>query len=82
MKKLYQTLKHFLTAHPPKNPEFVMLQCPDFLMKITLEKSTAQSEKNFCYMDVYQIQQLNLLKQIGININQITTNDENLKCIN
>ena len=82
MKKLYQTLKHLLKPRPLNHPDFLMLKCPDFLMKIALDKTTAHSDKNFCYMDAYHLQQLNLLKQIGININQITTNDENLKCIN
>jgi len=82
MKKLYQTLKHLLKTRPQEYPEFIQLKCPDFLLKIALDKTTTHSDRHFCYMDAYHLQQLNLLKQIGININQITTNDENLKCIN
>lgn len=78
MKKLYQTLKHLLKTRPQEYPEFIQLKCPDFLMKIALDQSSAHSEKHFCYMDTYQHQQINLLKQIGININQISINDENL----
>jgi hypothetical protein len=73
MKKLYQTFKHLLKTRPLKNPEFVMLQCPDFLMKIILDKSSVHSEKHFCYMDTYQHQQINVLKQIGIK--EYTTQD-------
>lgn len=78
MKKFYQTLKHLFKTHPLENPEFIQINCPDFLMKIALDKSSAHSEKHFCYMDTYQHQQINLLKQIGININQNTTNNEKL----
>lgn len=66
MKKLYQTLKRLLKTRPRQYPEFIQLRCPDFLMKIALDKSSAHSEKHFCYMDTYQHQQMNLLMKIGI----------------
>ena len=66
MKELYQTLKHFSKTRPLANPEFELLKCPEFLMKLALDKNPAGAEKQLCYMDYYQLQQMSLLKQIGI----------------
>jgi hypothetical protein len=77
MKKLYQTLTPSITT-PLTNPEFVLLKCPEFLMKLALHETPPVAEKHLCYMDYYQLQQINLMKQIGINFTQITTSDENL----
>jgi hypothetical protein len=78
MKKLYQTLTPSFKTLPLTNPEFVMLKCPDFLMKLALDETPPVAEKHLCYMDYYQLQQINLMKQIGINFTQITTSNENL----
>lgn len=66
MKQLYQTLTPFFATLPLISPEFIILKCPEFLMKIALEKSPACSKNQFCFMDVYQLQQLNVIKQIRI----------------
>lgn len=66
MKKLYQTLTPSLKTVPLTNPEFVTLKCPEFLMKLLLQETPPVAEKQLCYMDYYQLQQMNLLKQIGI----------------
>jgi len=66
MKELYQTLKHFVNARPLANPEFFILKYPRFLMKPVLQETQAGAEKQLCYMDYYQLQQINLMKQIGI----------------
>ena len=66
MKKLYQTLTPLLTPLPLINQEFMMLKYPEFLMKIAMDKSPASSGNHICFMDNYQHQQLNLIKQIRI----------------
>lgn len=78
MKELYQTLKHISKTRPLTNYEFVMLKCPEFLMKLALDKNPAGAENQLCYMDYYQLQQMKLLKQIRIKFTQTTTNNENL----
>lgn len=75
MKRLYQTLTPLFTALPLLNQEFMMLRCPEFLMKIALDKSPVSSENQLCFMDYYQLQQMNLMNQIGINFTQKTMND-------
>lgn len=70
MKQLYQTLTPLFTL-PLINPEFIMLKCPEFLMELALDKTPDSAENHFCFMDAYQHQQMNLLKQIGINFTQI-----------
>jgi hypothetical protein len=66
MKKLYQTLTPSFTTSPLSNPEFVLLKCPDFLLKLALKETPPVAKKHLCYMDYYQLQQINLMKQIGI----------------
>lgn len=66
MKELYQTLKHFIKTQPLANPEFFTLKCPGFFMKPELDETPSREEKQLCYMDYYQLQQINLMKQIGI----------------
>lgn len=75
MKKLNQISMPLFTVLPLMNHEFIMLKCPEFLMKIALNKSPASSENQLCFMDNYQLQQMNLLMQIGINFAQKTMND-------
>ena len=65
MKQLYQTLTPLFTP-PLTNPKFVMLRCPEFLIKLTLDETPPGAENHFCFMDYYQLKQINLLKQIGI----------------
>lgn len=78
MKHLYKALKTLYKTRFHKNPEFVMLKCPGFLMKLALNETPRSTEKQLCYVDYYQLQQINLMKQIGINFTQTATNDENL----
>lgn len=78
MKKLYQTLKTLYKTRFHKNPEFVMLKCPGFLTKLTLDETPPGTEKQLCYVDYYQLQQINLMKQIGINFTQTASSDEKL----
>lgn len=66
MKELYQTLKHFIKRQPWENPEFFALKCPGFFMKPIMDKTPSRADKQLCYMDYYQLQQINLIKQIGI----------------
>ena len=68
MKQLYQILIPLLKTFPPINHELMMLKCPEFLTEIALDNSPATSENQLCYMDYYQLQQINLLKQIGIKV--------------
>lgn len=68
MKKLYQTLKTLFETLPLAKPKLVMLKCPRFLMKCATKKSPAPSENYTCYMDRYQLEQMSLLQQIGINM--------------
>ncbi len=70
MKKLYQTLTLLCKTLPLTNPEFVMLKCPEFLKKLALDETSANSENQIFYMDYYQLKQINILKQIGINYTQ------------
>ncbi|KAF0234957.1 MAG: hypothetical protein FD181_3585 [Prolixibacteraceae bacterium] len=78
MKKLYQALTTFFKTLPLTNPEFELLKCPGFLMKLALHETPPDAENQLCYMDYYQLQQINLLKRIGINFTQTTTSNENL----
>lgn len=66
MKQLYQTLTPLFNTLPLRNQEYMMLKCPDFLMKLALDETPPVAEKHLCYMDYYQLQQINLMKQIGI----------------
>jgi hypothetical protein len=72
MKKLYQTLKLPFLTLPLANPEFELLKCPGFLMKLALHETPPSTEKHLCYMDNYQLKEMDLLKKIGINFNKIT----------
>ena len=78
MKKLYQTLTTLFKTLPLTNPEFELLKCPEFLMKLALDKNPAGAEKQLCYMDYYQLQQMSLLRRIGIGFTQTTTSNENI----
>jgi hypothetical protein len=66
MKYLYQTfMPFFKTSHLIK-PEYVILKYLEFLLKVTLNETPARSENHICFMDYYKLQQMNILKQIGI----------------
>ena len=78
MKKLYQALTTFFKTLPLTNPEFELLKCPGFLMKLALHETPPDAENQLCYMDYYQLQQMNLLQQLAIKNTQITLNNENL----
>ena len=75
MKKLYQTLAPLFKTLPLIHHEFIMMNCPEFLMKIALDKSPGSSKNQLCYMDNYQLQQMKLLKQIANQFILKTKND-------
>ncbi len=78
MKNLYKTLKTLYKTNFHKNPEFVMIKYPGFQTKLTLEETPPCTKKQLCYVDYYQLQQINLIKHIGINLTPTTTSDEKL----
>ena len=66
MKELYQALKHFSKTLPLANPEFELLKCPKFLMKLVLDETPPGAENHICFMDKYQLKEMDLLRRIGI----------------
>ena len=66
MKKLYQTLTTLFTTLPLINKEFIMLKCPEFLMNLALDETPPVAENHICFMDKYQLKEMDLLRRIGI----------------